>query len=149
MDLNTLMGILGYKRQVLEQLLSVASIFGGFAVTGVIALRTDTVRDRVHTFAFGAMAVAAVSFLFATAFDAIWLPISRNVNFRSAEAAQAVIATGDAVVWAVLLGAVSLTAAVGLLGYARSRGMGRFVLALAVAALVVFALVTRALTAPL
>ena len=53
MHLKQLQGVLVYKRQALEQFLAVASIFGGFAVTGIIALRSETQRDRVASVAFG------------------------------------------------------------------------------------------------
>jgi LPXTG-motif cell wall-anchored protein len=104
MDPQALPDILGYKRQVLEQLLTVASVFGGFAVTGVIALRADERRDRVHA------------------------PL------------QTLLSTGDSVAWAVLAGAAGLIAALGLLGFARSRRMGVFVLLLALLAAVAFLL---------
>jgi len=140
MDPQALLDILGYKRQVLEQFLTVASIFGGFAVTGVIGLRAEAHRDRVHSLAFGALAMASIAFIFATALDAIWLPMSRLSRLRTVPALRTVLATGDAVIWANLLGAVGLLAAVGLFGFARSRRMGIFVLLLAVLAAVVFVL---------
>lgn len=37
----SMLAILACKREVLEQLLAVSSIFGGFTITGLIALRTD------------------------------------------------------------------------------------------------------------
>ncbi|HEX4496974.1 MAG TPA: hypothetical protein VIE43_14985 [Thermoanaerobaculia bacterium] len=144
MDSQTLLDILGYKRQVLEQLLTVASIFGGFAVTGVIALRSDERRDRVHALAFGAMAVAAIAFVFATALDAIWLPMSRS-NHLSEASLRTLLGTGDSVAWAVLVGAAGLIAALGLFGFARSRRMGLFVLLLAILAAVAFVLNVGAL----
>lgn len=44
MDLQQLQGVLACKRRILDQFLAVASIVGGFAVRGIIALRTETPR---------------------------------------------------------------------------------------------------------
>ncbi|MCE9619164.1 MAG: hypothetical protein K8R92_04575 [Planctomycetes bacterium] len=147
MDAQALLDILSYKRQILEQFLTVSSIFGGFAVTGVIALRTDTNRDRVHTLAFGAMAVAAISFIFATALDAIWLPVSHMDKYKTAKATtiQTLLDTGEGVVWSVLIGAISLVIAIGLLGFSRSRSMGFFVLLITLFAISAYILHIRAL----
>jgi hypothetical protein len=140
MSPEILLDFLGYKRQLLEQLLTVASIFGGFAVTGVITLRAEAHRDRVHTVVFGALAVAAIAFIFAAALDAIWIPISQLPRLRSsAPALQALLATGDNVIVAILIGTASLFVAVGLFGFARSRRMGVFVLVVAILAAVFFA----------
>ena len=138
MGARELLDILAYKRQVLEQFFGVASIFGGFAITGVIALRAEAQRDRVHSLAFGALATAAIAFIFATALDAVWLPISHLSRLRTAPALQAVLDTGDSIAWAVLIGAACLVAAVGLFGFARSRRMGFCILLITTVATVAF-----------
>lgn len=134
-----LLEILTYKREVLEQLLTVSSIFGGFAVTGTIALRSDGEPKASGSVAFLAMAVASVAFIFATAFDAIWLPVSRNVAHASLTTIQTVISLGDSVAWSVIVGAACLATAGALLGFARSRAMGIVVLVVTLAAVAVFA----------
>ena len=124
MTVETLRDILDYKRQVLEQFLTVASIFGGFAITGIVALRAEERRDRLHASAFFALAAAAMAFILATALDAIWLPISRLEKLDTAEKLQAVLTVGDIVVWSVIVGAISLVIAVCSFGFAHSRRMG-------------------------
>jgi hypothetical protein len=138
-DPQSLLEILAYKRQVLEQLLTVSSIFGGFAVTGTIALRSDGESHRSGSIAFFAMAVASVAFIFATAFDAIWLPVSHNVEHASPATIRTIIALGDSVAWAVIAGTASLATAGALLGFARSRMMGLVIMVITLGAVAVFA----------
>ncbi|MBI3437743.1 MAG: hypothetical protein HY054_03660 [Proteobacteria bacterium] len=136
MDPIGLLNVLAYKRQVLSQLLGVASIFGGFAVTGVVALRADTHSGRVQSIAFLAMIVAAVAFIFATAFDSVWLPMSNSAH--SPESVRALLAAGDNIAYAVIIGVAALAVAVALLGFARSRLMGIATLMVALLAIVAF-----------
>ncbi len=145
MEQAQLVDILIFKRHVLQQFLAVASIFGGFAVTGVVALRADAHRDRVHALAFGAMATAAIAFIFATALDAVWLPLSNLERLRTISGLQTLLDIGESVVWAIIVGAVSLVIAVGLFGFARSRQMGIFVLVVTTIAAVIFVLNVLAL----
>lgn len=147
MGIDALLDILTYKRLILEQLLSVSSIFGGFAITGVIAMRTERHRDRIHSLAFGALVVASVALIFATALDAIWLPLSHSPHvLQSVAGVQRLLVTGDSVAWAVLLGAASLMASISLFGFSRSRRMGYFVLTVTAVAVVVFIVDVRVLS---
>jgi len=138
-DPQALLEVLAYKREVLQQLLAVSSIFGGFAVTGMIALRSDGVSGRSGSIAFFAMAVASIAFIFATAFDAIWLPVSHNVEHASPATIQTIIALGDSVAWAVIAGTASLATAGALLGFARSRMMGVVIMIMTLGAVAIFA----------
>jgi hypothetical protein len=135
---DVLRDILDYERQVLELFLTVASIFGGFAIAGMIALRAEERRDRLHTLSFLALALAATAFIFATALDSVWLPVSRLVRLKTAPQLQAVLTVGDVIAWAVSIGTVSLLIAVGTFGFARSRRIGWTVLGIAIAAGIVF-----------
>jgi hypothetical protein len=143
---DVLRDILDYQRQVLELFLTVASIFGGFAIAGMIALRMEDRRDRLHTMSFVALALAATSFIFATALDSIWLPVSRLQRLNTVPQLRAVLTVGDVIVWAVSIGTVSLLIAVGTFGFARSRRIGLSVLAIAIVAGVAFVLCAIALT---
>ena len=86
MNIDQLRDLIAYSRQVLELLLAVSSIFGGFAITGVVALRAEERRDRLHATAFFAFTVAALAFIGATALDAIWLPVSRLQRLNTVRA---------------------------------------------------------------
>ena len=145
MNVDQLRDILTYKRQVLELFLTVASIFGGFAIAGIVALRTEERRDRLQAFSFFALALAATAFIFATALDAIWLPVSRLEKLKTQAQLESILSVSEVIVWAVLIGAVSLLAAVGSFGFVRSRRMGVVVLAVALAACVIFVVCVSAL----
>jgi hypothetical protein len=142
---DVLRDIVDYERQVLELFLTVASIFGGFAIAGMIALRAEERRDRLHTMSFVALALAAIAFIFATALDAIWLPVSRLERLNTVPQLQAVLTVGDVIAWAVSIGAASLLFAVGSFGFARSRRIGWIVLSIAAAGGVVFFVCVAAL----
>ncbi len=124
MNIDQLRDLIAYSRQVLELLLAVSSIFGGFAITGVVALRAEERRDRLHATAFFAFSIAALAFIGATALDAIWLPVSRLQRLSTVGALSTVLSVSDTIVWLVLVGAASLVVAVGTFGFARSRRMG-------------------------
>jgi hypothetical protein len=125
---------LDYMRQVLEVFFTVASIFGGFSIAGIIALRAEERRDRLHALSFFALALAANAFIFATALDAVWLPLSKLERLKTVPQLETVLGVGNVITWAVLIGAVSLLTAVGSFGFTRSRRMGWLVLMVALAA---------------
>ena len=101
-DTQPLLAILDYKREVLEQLPAVSSIF-------------------------------------ATAFDAIWLPVSQNVEHATPATIRTLIALGDSVSWAVIIGTAALATAGALLGFAHSQIMGLVVLVITLATVAIFA----------
>jgi hypothetical protein len=146
MNPDVLRDMLTYKRQVLEIFLTVASIFGGFAIAGMVALRAEERRDKVHAIAFGALALAATAFIFATALDAVWLPVCRLEKLKTVAQLQAVLDVGEVIVWTVMIGAVSLLTAVGSFGFARSQRMGWIVLGFAIVAAGVFVACALALS---
>ena len=126
--------VLAYKREVLTQLLLVATIFGGFAVGGLMAFLGSGERGRLRSGIFVALAVSAAAFIAATALDAVMLPAMLPQTFavRGVEAVSSMLALGDVVVWAVMAGCVALAGAVGASGFLFSRWVGRAVLGVTV-----------------
>ena len=108
-----LLDILSYKREVLTQLLLVATILGAFSMSGVVALLVGPNRDRLHRFLFVALCVASLAFIFATALDAVLLPATgRKANANlTPEKIQTLLILCDSVVCSVILGAVALVVA--------------------------------------
>jgi hypothetical protein len=128
-----------YKRAVLEQLLIVATIFGAFSVSGVIALLVAPTRDRLRTYIFLALCVASLAFIFATALDALLLPgMHRDPSGQTQREVRGLLDLGEAPIWGVLVGTLALIAALGGFGFAFSRRLGWIVLALSLATLVAF-----------
>src|SRR5439155_23371630 len=86
-----------YKRAVLEQLLIVATIFGAFSVSGVIALLVAPARGRLRTYIFLALCVASLAFIFATALDAILLPgMHRDPSAQTQRELRGLLDLGEA-----------------------------------------------------
>lgn len=146
-----LLDILAYKREILTQLLLVATILGAFSMSGVVAILVGPNRDNLHRFLFFILCIASLSFIFATALDAVLLPATaRKANLTlTAEKIQALSGLCDGVVWAVILGAVSLVTAIGSFGFVFSRRMGILVATAAFTVAVVLFFHFRALSVAL
>lgn len=127
--MEALLDILQYKREALTQLLVVASIFGGFAVGGVMTFLGTTDRGRLRSALFATLAIAALAFITATVLDALMLPGMFRGTYRDTAALRGLLGLGDVVVWAVLVGSVALVGAVAGSGFLFSRWVGRVVLA--------------------
>lgn len=138
-DLTRLNDILDYKREALTQLLIVATIFGAFSISGAVALLASDVRGRLRSFLFSALSVASLAFIFATSLDAIVLPAThRSPSARSVREVQGLQDLGDVVIWAVMIGALSLIVSIGGFGFAFSRRIGWLIFAAALATLIAF-----------
>ena len=136
--MEQLLDVLSYKREILTQLLLVASIFGGFAVNGVMAFLSGTIRGRLANAMYVALSVAALSFIAATLLDAIMLPgMSRLAALRGPRAVNGLLALGDVVVYLMIVGSVALISAVAGSGFLYSRRVGLIVLAATVLVTVV------------
>ena len=121
-----LLDILSYKREILTQLLLVATILGAFSMSGVVALLVGPNRDRLHRVLFLGLCFASLSFIFATALDAVLLPATgRPANARlTPEKILELHRLCDIVVYAVIVGAFALLAAISGFGFAFSRRVG-------------------------
>jgi hypothetical protein len=145
------MDVLSYKRDVLTQLLLVATILGAFAMSGVVAILVGPNRDRLHRFLFCALCLASLAFIFATALDAVLLPATgRKANLLlPPERIQTLSGLCDGVVWAVIIGALALVTAIGGFGFAFSRRLGCLVGVVAVAVVIILFLYFRSLATAL
>jgi hypothetical protein len=131
--------VIAYKHEVLAQFLLVATILGAFSMSGLIAVLTGNRRDRLHSFLFVALALACMAFVFATALDAILLPMMRRrASNVQPEIAAGLLRLGDVVVWGVIAGTLALVAALAGCGFAFSRRLGVLLLAAAVLAVALF-----------
>lgn len=140
-----------YKTRDPPQLLLVATILGAFSMSGVVAILVGPNRDTLHRFLFFVLCIASLSFIFATALDAVLLPATaRKANLNlTADKIEALSSLCDGVVWAVILGAVALVTAIGSFGFVFSRRLGFLVAAAAVTVAVVLFLHFRALSVAL
>ena len=127
--MNQLIDILSYKREVLTQLLLVATIFGAFSMSGVVALLVAPERGRLRSFMFLTLCGASLAFIFATILDALILPAAGRMATQSKErAVVGMLNLGDVVIWAVVIGASALATAIASFGFEFSRRMGFVVL---------------------
>jgi hypothetical protein len=126
--LEQLNDFIAFKRAFLTQLLFVASIFGAFSVSGVVALLVSEKRDRLRHFLFTSLCLSSIAFVAAAALDAILLPaMGRSPPARTPAQAYALLDLGEVAIWSVLIGAILLIVAIGGFGFAFSRRTGWFV----------------------
>ena len=132
------------KREVLSQLLIVASLLGAFSMSGAIALLVGHNRDRLHRLLFGLLAGASLAFILATTLDAIILPAAGMVVQRQRpQEVSALLQLGDVVIWGVIAGALALLLALGCSGFTFSRGLGLLLASAAGLTLALFAICAR------
>lgn len=125
---------IAFKRSFLTQLLFVASIFGAFSVSGVVALLVSEKRDRLRTFLFASLCLSSIAFIAAATLDAILLPaMGRTPPARTPAEAHALLDLGEIAIWSVLIGALLLIVSIGGFGFAFSRRLGWFVAAVSAA----------------
>ncbi|HAM70600.1 MAG TPA: hypothetical protein DCM86_03040 [Verrucomicrobiales bacterium] len=144
----SLLDILSYKREILTQLLLVATILGAFSMSGVVAILVGPSRDRLHQFLFSMLCVASLTFIFATALDAVLLPATgrkANVNLAP-ERIRTLLTLCDMVVWTVIVGALSLVTAIAGFGFVFSRRLGYLICGIATAVVIVLFWTFRALS---
>lgn len=131
--MEQLLDVLRYKREVMQQLLLVATIFGGFAVSGIMAFLGTADRGKLRGVLFVILSVAAFAFIAATILDAVMLPaMLHEKNLRSPDGIRGLLTLGDVVVWSVLVGCLALAAGVGCSGFLFSRRVGKVVAGVAV-----------------
>jgi hypothetical protein len=134
-----LLDIMAYKREILTQLLMVATIFGAFSVSGIVALLVADRKGHLFHFFFLMLSLASLAFIFATALDAILLPgMKRDESAYTAEQVVGLLNLGDFVIWAILIGTLALGAAVAGFGFVFSRTIGLVVLAMSVVTIAAF-----------
>jgi hypothetical protein len=130
-SLAELVDRLGYSRELLGQLLLVATIFGAFSISGVVALLVAPERRPLRNFLFLTLSASSLAFIFATSLDAILLPASkRAASLRDADTVAGLLQLADVVVWSVIVGTAALMTSVAGFGFAYSRRLGFIVLGL-------------------
>jgi hypothetical protein len=126
--LDHLNDLIVFKRAALTQLLIVATIFGAFSISGVIALLVGERRDRLRSFLFAILCLASLAFIVAATLDAILLPaMGRTPPARTPDQAHSLLNVGEFAIWSVLAGELFLMFAIGGFGFAFSRRLGWFI----------------------
>jgi hypothetical protein len=137
--LDQLLDMMAYKREVLTQLLLVATIFGAFSVSGVVALLVADRRNHLFHFFFLMLTFASLAFIFATALDAILLPgMKRTEAGYTADQVRGLMQLGDVVIWSVLVGTLALSIAIAGFGFVFGRTIGIIVLVMSTATVALF-----------
>ena len=120
--------LIAFTRALLTQFLLVASIFGAFSISGVVAFMVSERRDRLQSFLFAVLCLSSIAFLAAAAPDASLLPaMGRIPPARNPAEADALLSLADVAILSVLMGTSLLLLAIGGFGFAFSRRMGWFI----------------------
>src|SRR5579883_629902 len=132
-----LLEMLAHKRELLTQILLVASILGAFSVSGLVALMVGEARAKLHRFLFLSLCIAALAFIFAMTIAAILLPVM-SMTLKTPGPVWTLLYLSQFVDLSMLIGYMALFAAVGGMGFTYSRRIGYIVLAATIFTFCVF-----------
>ena len=139
--------LIAFRGEALSQFLLVGTIFGAFAMSGVIALLSLQGSPRLRSFLFVSMALASLAFIFATLLSVLILPFMTGHVGVSDTFAHSLNRMYGVVVISLVLGTTMLVIGTGGVGYIVSRRVGHITLAATVlfaVAFVILAFVLRA-----
>jgi hypothetical protein len=129
--------LLHFRASALSQFLLVATIFGAFSMSGVIALLASHERARLRSALFILLALSSVAFVFATLLAVIILPIMGRDLPDHIAARMLTLYAVDVV--AIILGTILMSIALGLVGFMVSKRAGLFTLSATIIAGIVLA----------
>ncbi len=132
--------LLHFRGQALTQFVLVATIFGAFAMSGVIALLAGHERARLRSALFVLLSLASLIFVFATVLSVIILPFMGAGVVVSDKAARGLLFLYAIVVVSIILGTLLLVAGIAGVGFMVSKRVGHCTLWSTVAVAIAFAL---------
>jgi hypothetical protein len=130
--------LLHFRGQALTQFVLVATIFGAFAMSGVIALIATHEKARIRSFLFVVLAIASLAFIIATLVSVIIIPFMSSGWNVPDKAALALMRLYAVVVVAIIAGTVLLAVGLASVGFMISRFVGRIVLGSTIVASLIF-----------
>lgn len=120
----TLNDLLHFRGQALTQFVLVATIFGAFAMSGVIALIARHERARLRSALFVLLSIASLAFVFATVLSVMILPFMNSGTPISEKAMRGLLFLYSIVITAIVIGTALLAASLALMGFLVSRRVG-------------------------
>ncbi len=134
-DVQTL---LHFRGQALTQFLLVATIFGAFAMGGVIALIAHHEKQRLRSLLFIVLSLASIAFVLASAVSVLVIPFATSSMTLSDKAAGGLMVLYRIAIDTMMVGMALLAAGLGALGFMVSRRAGVWTLCATVVATIVF-----------
>ncbi|MFO0832732.1 MAG: hypothetical protein U0637_12935 [Phycisphaerales bacterium] len=116
--------LLHFRGQALTQFLLVATIFGAFAMGGVIALIAHHEKQRLRSFLFIVLSVASMAFVLASALSVLVIPFATSSMDLSDRATDGLNTLYRVAVDTMMLGMALLAVGLGALGFMVSRRAG-------------------------
>lgn len=117
-------GLLHFRGQALGQFVLVATIFGAFAMSGVIALISTHEKARLRAALFVLLSLASLFFVFATVLSVMILPFMGAGMEVPDKAARGLLFLYAVVVVAIIAGTLLLLSGIAGVGFMISRRVG-------------------------
>lgn len=130
--------LLHFRGQALTQFLLVATIFGAFAMGGVIALIANHEKQRLRSFLFVVLSVASIAFVLASALSVLVIPFATSSMGLSDRATHGLNTLYRITIDTMMLGMALLAVGLGALGFMVSRRVGMWTLGASGVATVAF-----------
>jgi len=124
----SLQDILHFRGVALTQFILVATIFGAFSMSGVIALIASHEKARLRSALFILLSLASLAFVFATLVSVLILPFMTSDWEQTDKAVRGLLFLYAVVVSAIMLGTALLGAGVAGIGFMVSPRAGRITL---------------------
>jgi hypothetical protein len=135
-----LQDLLRFRGEALTQFILVATIFGAFSMSGVIALIASHEKARLRSALFILLALASLAFVFATLLSVLILPfMGSNIQLND-QAVRGLLFLYALVVLTIVIGTVLLTAGIAGVGFMVSPRTGQCTLWSTIIASVAFLL---------
>jgi ABC-type transport system involved in multi-copper enzyme maturation permease subunit len=132
--------VLDFKREAVGQLPVASTLLAGIAMAGVALLLSSTERGRLRSYLVTMFSIATLVFVFATILSVtIIAPMKHASTSNSPEHLAGLIRLSRIAVWSMLVGILTLFASIGCMGYLFSPRVGRWIVAMAMGVLLVFA----------
>ncbi|MFO0856054.1 MAG: hypothetical protein U0640_01710 [Phycisphaerales bacterium] len=120
--------LLHFRGEALGQFVLISTIFGAFAMSGVIALLQSHEKARLRSFLFVVLSLASLAFIFSTLVSVTILPFMNEKWHVPDNAAHTINNLYGVVVIAIILGTALLGVGVAGVGFMVSPRVGRITL---------------------
>ena len=124
--------LLHFQGQALQQFVLVASIFGAFSMSGVIALIASHEKASLRSVLFVLLSFASLAFIFSTVVAVTIMPFMSEGVHVTDDSARGLLVLYRVAVLSILLGTMLLFAGLAGVGFMVSRRVGRWTLIAAI-----------------
>ena len=120
----TIQELLAFRLGALNQFVLVATIFGAFAMSGVVALISSSERSRLREFLFILLTFASLAFMVATLIGTFLLPYASRTSTLSNSVTKTMLGLYTLGVGSALIGTLLMAMSLAAMGFLISKKAG-------------------------